>query len=143
MESIVLSRRNGFYIEGIAPAGGIEPGRFCRWSTTEGVLEYDGGGVDNALPAAGMIAVEDSTIGKTINDVYPEGAAVRVVAVQPGDVVYARTASALSIGVAVGPTQATQNGMLANNPQNSFDVGIVLEPGVSEGTNFLTKVHII
>ncbi len=143
MKSIIFSRKNGFYLEGIAPSGGIEPGRFCRWSTTENVLEYDGGGVDNALPAAGMVAIEDSNLGKTVNDVYPQGATVRVVAVQPGDVVYARTASVLTIGTSVGPTQATQNGMLADNPQNSFDVGIVLESSVAEGTSYLTKVHII
>lgn len=143
MNSIILSAKNGRYIEGTADSA-FQPGRFCRWGTTKGVLEYDGGGVDTALPMAGMIIVEDSLTGKDYKEVYSVGENVRTMVLQSGSIVYARTSNAQTIGDKLGINVGTQNGLLTINvSEPQWNQAQVLEPGLDQGDGtFLTKVHI-
>lgn len=148
MNSIIFSS-SGHRVEGIAPTGGIQPGRFCRWysSVTQFILEYEGGGDLGRETyqdiVTGMIAVEKSIIGKGIEDDYVEGEQVFLVIVKSGDVVYARTPAGYPIGTVLGPDNETPNGLLITGAIDYTNMCVSLAVGSNMGDGtFLTKVQI-
>ncbi len=144
MSSIIYSSI-GPLVEGIAPAGGIQPGRFCRWheSTVPLLLAYDGGGDPTPDVITGMIVIEKSVFGDSIQVNYSEGERVFMKVVRSGDIVYARTAGSYSIGSVLGPNNITANGLLVNTAVSYTEMCVSIGSSFNMGDGtYLTKVHI-
>ncbi len=144
MNSIIYSSI-GPLVEGIAPAGGIQPGRFCRWqeSTVPLLLAYEGGGDLTPDIITGMIVIEKNAFGDSVQVDYSEGERVFIRVVRSGDIVYARTAGSYSIGSVLGPNNITADGLLINTAVVYTEMCVSLGPSFDMGdSTYLTKVHI-
>ncbi len=115
----------------------IFPGEWVTWGTIEGVVIKQAGSVN----VTGMIVIEDSINGRTINDGYAVGDTLQMIAVQNGDLVFTRCDQQLLTGATL---VGVDNGLVtpvAKPPVDTFFIGITLDSTTSSAP-FWVKIQV-
>ena len=117
MPNVIVLKGDPLRREGLA-GGSVTPGDLASIDSNNKIVRHATAG-GNALP---LFAVEMDLIGSGIDDVYPSGATVKLVASRTGDGIYALLASGQNVAVGAFLESAGNGALEAYTQQSGSNV---------------------